>query len=1117
VNRTRMSRWARRGSVALLGVVVITGIAGTGSAVGQPDPPARGLEPHRGLSVDGLRGKLSPRLAAAKGKVTAFVELAKRPAVDAFNEESGKGAAPDQAKRAANGAKADVVRTVDAVVGRLRVADVATRELYRTANAVAGVVVHADAAKVRELANLPEVESIRTVVPKKHTNSSAVQLTKALNVWQQTGKFGDGVRVGIIDDGVDYTHATFGGPGTKEAYDAIDRTKVSPSFFPTDKVVGGLDLAGDDYDAADPATATPAPDPNPLSCGHHGTHVAGTAGGFGVNADGSTFAGDYAKLTSESVNALRIGPGTAPKSLLYAFKVFGCEGSTNLTAQAMDLALDPNGDGDFRDHLDVVNMSLGSDFGAPDDPDALFVRKLTAAGVVPVISGGNGGDLYDVGGSPGTTPQALTVASTRDAYVLRDGAEVTAPGDVAGTKGGQYSQDFAGYDTLDLTKPVVAMTDQANADGCAPYGDADKAAVAGKFVWLEWDDNDATRKCGSAARANNAEAAGAAGAVFSSSLEHFAAGIAGNAAVPVFQLTGSATQQVRPALAAGTLQVRMAGALRAAVPTASPEITDTPSSFTSRGVRGPAVKPDVAAPGDSIASALSGSGNLPLVISGTSMAAPHTAGVAALVKQAHPNWTPEEVKAAVMNSAGANVHLEQGGPRLAPQRVGAGRIDAKAALDNVVLAMVRDDPGSVSVSFGTVEASRPVSLTKTVKVVNKGSQRVDFGVAYEPVTETPGVRYEVSEGSLRVGPRDTATVRVTLKIDDPSALRKTIDPSVAPTQNDLARQFVSDASGLLVFTPASGSTVPLRVPVYAAPKPAADISTPNRLRFDEATQASLSLRGRGVAQGDGSAAYRSLISLLELQAESPRLPECRRVVTSGCTINDTAKGGDLRYVGAASTAPVAREQGRPQDAMLAFGLATWGNWYNVGSNTIPFVDIDTTGDGKPDFESFVTKLTETDIWVVNTVDLNADGATVDIQPVNGLLGDVDSNVFDSNVLVLPVSLAALGIDPAKPSARISYTVGVAGYYVAPGDDSGLIDFVDTPLSFDPLKPGLWAAGEGGPALSYLAMPNTSLVVHRDAEALALDKADSLLALHHHNASGNKASVIKVDGRGGGRP
>ena len=64
------------------------------------------------------------------------------------------------------------------------------------------------------------------------TNSSAVQLTNTLASWQQTGRFGDGIRVGVIDDGIDYTHADFGGPGTPAAYQAVDRTKVDASYFP---------------------------------------------------------------------------------------------------------------------------------------------------------------------------------------------------------------------------------------------------------------------------------------------------------------------------------------------------------------------------------------------------------------------------------------------------------------------------------------------------------------------------------------------------------------------------------------------------------------------------------------------------------------------------------------------------------------------------------------------------------------------------------------------------------------------------------------------------------------------------------------------------------------------
>ncbi|GGP47097.1 S8 family peptidase [Saccharothrix coeruleofusca] len=1083
-------------------MLVVSAVPGT--ALADEDPLAQSVAAARGMDAAALRTKIAPRLSTAQGRVTAFVELAAKPAVDAYAEKTGQGASRQQAKDAAKATKNETAKVVDRVVGELRGKDASTKEVYRTANGVPGVVVTADAARVRELAARPDVKSVRTVVPKKSTNSSAVQLTNTLKAWQQYGRLGEDVRVGVIDTGIDYTHADFGGPGTPEAFKAIDETKVDPSYFPTAKVVGGYDFVGNAYDAdsEDPAVNTPKPDPNPLDCNSHGSHVAGTAAGFGVNADGSTFTGDYTRLTPEALNAMRIGPGTAPKALLYALKVFGCEGSTSVTSQALDWSLDPDGDGDFSDHLDVVNLSLGSDYGAPDDPDSLFVRKLNASGVLTVFAAGNGGDLYDIGGSPGSTPEALTVASTRDAYVLRDAVEVTALPGAAGGKPGQYSQNFD-YQGFSATAPVVALTDPSNADGCQPFSAADQAAVAGKFVWLEWDDNDASRRCGSGARANNATAAGASGALFTSSLEHFNAGIAGNAAIPVFQLTSSATAALRPALTAGTLVVRQAGELRTSLPTYDQSITDTPSTFTSRGVRGPAVKPDVAAPGDSIASALVGSGNGVMAASGTSMAAPHTTGIAALVRQAHPDWTPEEVKAAVMNSANADV--KEDGRTYAPNRVGSGRVDGKAALDNQVLAYVQDDPGAVSASFGVVEVSGKVALSKTIKVVNKSTKWVDYAVGYEALTTIPGVRYELSANTVRLSPRGVAKVKVTLKIDNPSELRKTVDPTVQPLHLDTPRQFLADASGRVVLTPKSGSSVPLRVPVHSAPKPVSDINVPADVKFTRgADQAVLNLTGRGVDQG----AYRSLVSVLELQATSPKLPECRRQVTSGCTLNDTAKGGDLRYVGVASTAPLARAQGKPHESLLAFGLATWGNWYNLGNNTIPFVDIDTTGDGVPDFETYATKLADTDLLVAVTQNL-ATEQTVDIQPVNGQFGDVDTNVFDTNVVVLPVLLTALGLDPEADTAKLSYQVGTTGFYIAPGNSAAVVDNTGT-LSYDPLKPGLWAQGGGDAALSYLARPGTALVVNRTPGT----SADSLLVLNHHNATGDKADVVKVRGAGG---
>ncbi|GAB3907432.1 S8 family serine peptidase [Kibdelosporangium lantanae] len=1087
--------------VAVLGVALVGALSTAGTATSAPTtyPLATGVPLRLNLPMD---AKVSPRVART-GRVTAFVEFDRPAAVDVYRRTS----APDKARAAA----ADTTSVATSLAGDLQARDAGAKLLYATKNAVAGMVVTGDAAAVRDLAARPEVLSISTVTPMRRDNASAVQVTRTVNAWQQYGKLGDQVKIGVVDDGIDYTHADFGGPGTSAAYDAIDRTKVDPAYFPTAKVVGGTDLAGDGYDSAGVlGSATPTPDPNPLACGEHGTHVAGTIGGYGVNADGSTFRGEYPKLTPQALDAMRIGPGTAPKALLYAIKVFGCKGSTNLTTQALDWTLDPNGDGDFGDHMDVVNLSLGMDFGAQDDPINLFVRKLAANNVLPVIAGGNGGDVYDIGGSPGNAPEALTVASTRDPYVLRDAAEVTAPADVAKDLGGQYGLAYTGIDSLDLTRPVVKLSDQSNLDGCRPFTDADKAAVADKFVWLEWDDNDASRKCGSTVRATNAKAAGAAGALLPSGVEQFTAGIAGSDSLPMFQFTASATQQLLPALNAGTLGIRLVGAKRASLKTMSPDINDTPSTFTSRGVHGPNVKPDVAAPGDTIVSALRGSGNQVLSISGTSMATPHVAGIAALVRQTHPDWTPEEVKAAIMNTADGDVHTGPGGTVFGPERVGVGRVDAQAALSNQVLAMVTDTPGAVSVSFGAVEVAGRTSLTRTVKVVNKGDTPVDYTASYQRVTTTPGVRYDVPRGIVHVEPHSAVPVPVTLRIDDPTALRKTMDPTVSAKQNNLARQFIADASGRLVLSPPTGTA--LRVPVYSAPKPVARIGVDaTKLTFDSRDQALLPLTGKGLDQGTGASAYRSLISVLELQATSPQLPTCRRNVSKGCTVNDTAKAGDLRYVGVTSTARSAVANGTPTKALLAFGLVTWGNWSNLGSNTIPYVDIDTTGDGKPDFESVVTKLTGTDVWVVNTVDLTKPGnPSVSRAPVNGLLGDTDSSLFDSNVVVLPVPLKALGIDATKPSARITYNVGVAGFYTAPGDDSGLIDQID-PVAYDPLKPGLRVTGQGADALVFSARPGTALSVWRDKAAVAADKTDGLLVLNHHNGSGNRALVVPIPG------
>jgi subtilisin family serine protease len=1018
-----------------------------------------------GLLVTGAAAPPAGHPGTAPGLV--FVEFDRTSALDEYLALADEGR--DRAQQAARDARTAIGALVDDLLSRFRGSE-GVGEVFRTANAVPGVALRARPETVRELAGRPGIKSVRRLGTMRPANSGGDELGRALQAWQQTGRLGTGVRIGVIDTGIDYTHADFGGPGTPQAYRAVDPVHADEDTFPTEKVIGGVDLAGDDYDAdsSDPARTVPQPDDNPLDCDGHGTHVAGTAAGYGVTAEGTTFHGDYGTLTPEKLDAMRIGPGAAPDASLYAIRVFGCDGSTALTALGLDHALDPDGDGDFDDHLDVVNLSLGSAFAAVDDPVNDFVHVLTEQGVLVVAAAGNSGDLYDAGGSPGNSPDALAVASVRDSHVRLDAIDVEGP--VAGRQSGQYSVDYTGYDSLDLTAPVVELGG-ADPEGCEPYTPADAERVRGAIVWLAWSDEDAERSCGSLPRADNAQAAGAAGVLLTSAQSDFGARIAGNAGVPMFQLTGAATAALRPALAGGGLKVRLAGTLRDAQELDVPQIEDTPSDFTSRGVRGPTVKPDVAAPGESITSALSGSGAGRQQQSGTSMASPFVAGVAALVREEHPDWTPAQVKAAIMDTADGDVHAGENhtGPRLAPMRVGAGRVDARAALATSLLAANATRPGAVSVTFGPVEVppGEPYRRREQVRISNLGSEPVALDVAYQPITTVPGVRIEAGPARVVAVPGADALVDVTLRIDDPAALRRTMDPTLHPVQGGRPRQYVADASGLVVLTPVDGQAVPLRVPVSVTPKPVSGLAA-------DRTGDRLTLHGTAVDQGGGAEAYRSRVGVFELAADSRELPVCRRPdAVRGCVANDTGRGGDLRHVGVTSTAPAARAAGRPADALLAFAVTTWADLYNVGTLTQPTVEIDMDGDDRVDFTTTLTTLPGSDALVARTLDVRTDpeGVEVDVQPVNGFDGDVDTNVFDTNAWVLPVRLAALGIDTSARSAPLRYAVAVLGEYGPPGSNAGIVDFVEAPLTYDPLAPALDVRpADGAPDPGELLFP-----------------------------------------------
>ncbi|MDQ2845132.1 MAG: S8 family serine peptidase [Actinomycetota bacterium] len=884
----------------------------------------------------------------------------------------------------------------------------------------------ADLTAIKAIAARSDVVKITPIVPKTIDNAGAAQFTRVLDTWQSEGLFGDGVRVGIIDTGIDYTHADFGGPGTTAAYQAAKAKDAGP-WTTTAKVVGGTDFVGDDYNADSSSPAyqpVPHPDPNPLDCNSHGTHVAGTAAGFGENADGSTFGGDYSTLNSSSLYSMKIGPGMAPDASLYALKVFGCAGSTDVVGEALDWALDPNGDGDFSDHLDIVNLSLGSDFGTEDDPENAMIDVLAENGVLPVIAMGNGGDVTDVGGTPGNAVRSLAVASVVDPFQLRDGIKVDAPADLAGIYAGQNSVAYDWANKAPVSGDVVAIAG-SNADGCDPLSTADAASVKGKVAWLEWDDNDTTRRCGSVARSGNVAAAGAIGSIFTSQLDAFNAGITGSKDIPVFQLGAKETTKLRPALDAGTLKVTFDGSLAASIKDVSPSIGDTISSFSSRGTHGAInpVKPDVAAPGSTIASAGMGSGDGVLIDSGTSMATPHTAGIAALVLQQHPAWTPEQIKAAVMNTADHDVYSgpSHTGDKFGPARVGAGRVDALDATTTNVIAYNTNIPGGVSATFGVVHVPanrKSMSKTQTIKVQNTARTGANYKVAYQGVVNSPGIAYTVSPKTVYLPPNGSAKVTVTMTITTKD-LDHTIDPTMTVTTVnpltglDEPRQFETDASGRVLLT-TTGKPA-LLVPVFGVAKP---YSVTTATKGTYRGQQALLYNGTGVKGG-----YTSLTSVLTLGAQSGKLPSCSSKIISGCVSDQSERAGDIKNIGVGSV----RGPTSYADGYLYFGINTFADWATIGHSIEPYVDIDVNNDGKPDYEVYgqflnVSATQSTDLLEAVLVDLKS-GDALSVTPVNFNYGDVETGAFDSDTILLPVDPAAIGIQPTTKSFPIRYTAG----------------------------------------------------------------------------------------------
>lgn len=323
--------------------------------------------------------------------------------------------------------------------------------LFRTQRVYNGVAFLANGREATDLASLPGVKRLHRLALVEPSTSLSVPFVGAQALWSSgNGLLGEGIRIGIIDSGIDYLHADFGGAG---GYGSNNTTVIGDvEGFPGTRVVGGWDFVGDSYNANVEANSTPQPDPDPMDCGGHGTHVAGIAAGTGVLPGGATYGGPWNNSTAST--AFQVGPGVAPASELYSLRIFGCGGSSAILVPAIEWAMDPNGDGDLSDHLDVVNMSLGSPVGFEESPEAVATNIASEAGIIMVAAAGNSRNTYYVLGLPAVASKAIAVGGSLAPKTIDPATGAPAQGDT--TADTMFTLSSRGPDPTAFLKPDVS-------------------------------------------------------------------------------------------------------------------------------------------------------------------------------------------------------------------------------------------------------------------------------------------------------------------------------------------------------------------------------------------------------------------------------------------------------------------------------------------------------------------------------------------------------------------------------------------------------------------------------------------------------------------------------------
>jgi minor extracellular serine protease Vpr len=546
---------------------------------------------------------------------------------------------------------------------------------------------------VAKLSRMPEVKSVYPVLevalpelqPVDDVNLlTAINMTQANIAQSELGLTGKGVRVAVMDTGIDYDHPDLGG-----------------CFGPGCRVEAGWDFVGDAYNNdATSAGYNPVatPDAFPDDCAGHGTHVSGIIGANGT---------------------IR---GVAPGVTFKAYRVFGCAGSTSsdIMVAAMERAL--------ADGVDVLNMSIGAAFQWPQYPTAQAADRLVNKGVVVVTSAGNDGarGAYALS-APSVGAKVISVASFNNTQLHLTAFTVTPDDKKIGytPASGAPPAPLSGTASLARTG-----TSTSTADGCTALA---AGSLTGKVALIR------RGTCGFFDKARNAQAAGAIGVVlYNNAAGSVTPNVAGAVpiTIPVVAILAADGNTLDSRLAAGAVDLTWTSQTVSQA-NADPNLI---SSFSSYGLAPDlSLKPDLGAPGGAIRSTYPLEAGGYANLSGTSMASPHVAGAVALLLEARPNTPSQAVRTILQNSASPRPWW--GNPTLGfldnVHRQGAGMLQ----IADAVKATTRVEPGKLS--LGEFEAGS-APIVRTLTVTNSGPAAVTYNLSNTTALATGGSTFSPS-------------------------------------------------------------------------------------------------------------------------------------------------------------------------------------------------------------------------------------------------------------------------------------------------------------------------------------------------------------------------------------